>query len=248
MSLARSAREWQEWSQCHLAQELRQQEMRMLKPFTSRKFGNHLLQISPGGSQLLFEDTPIANKVLVHFDYPVSGLGRALVSRPDHLAIGNDQVDLVILHHVLEYAKNPHQILREAKRVLVSGGKVLILGFNPWSLWSLRKLFSLHKKAPWSGRYISQPRLHDWMRLLELKVEDNRFSFYKLPLSNKTALRNMDWLERWGQSFNCVFGSSYLMVARKQVAGAIPLAEPRAAAAKQIISFPVAGPTARNYK
>ena len=46
----------------------------------------------------------------------------------------------VVLPHVLEFEANPHQVLRESERVLIGEGHVVILGFNPWSLWGLWRL------------------------------------------------------------------------------------------------------------
>jgi SAM-dependent methyltransferase len=48
-------------------------------------------------------------------------------------------LDLVVLPHVLEFASNPHQVLREVERVLVPEGQVVIAGFNPLSLFGLRR-------------------------------------------------------------------------------------------------------------
>jgi ubiquinone/menaquinone biosynthesis C-methylase UbiE len=36
---------------------------------------------------------------------------------------------------VLEFAAEPHAILREVDRVMMPVGRLVIVGFNPWSLW-----------------------------------------------------------------------------------------------------------------
>ena len=51
-------------------------------------------------------------------------------------------VDLVVLPHVLEFAANPHQVLREVERVLVPEGHVVIAGFNPVSLFGLKRMLA----------------------------------------------------------------------------------------------------------
>ena len=48
-------------------------------------------------------------------------------------------LDLVVLPHALELARDPHLTLREVERVLVPEGRVVIAGFNPASLWGLRQ-------------------------------------------------------------------------------------------------------------
>ena len=57
------------------------------------------------------------------------------LARCHELPIATQSIDLVVLPHVLEFADEPHQILREVDRVLMPEGRLVIVGFNPWSLW-----------------------------------------------------------------------------------------------------------------
>ena len=50
-----------------------------------------------------------------------------------------DSLDLAVLPHVLEFSEHPHQILREVARVMMPEGSMIVSGFNPRSLWGLRK-------------------------------------------------------------------------------------------------------------
>jgi len=67
-----------------------------------------------------------------------AGSGRVQVET-DYTALpfAAASIDLVLLPHVLEFASNPHQVLREVERVLVPEGQVVIAGFNPISLFGL---------------------------------------------------------------------------------------------------------------
>ncbi len=243
-SPAHCRRQWKDWQQSILARSLADLEQRLLDDILKKKFGNELLQISMAGGTPLYERSPITNKTLLHFEYPVEGLGNAIVAQPEQLPIANEQMDLIILHHVLEYSRQPHQIIRDAQRALRSGGQLVITGFNPWSLWQLRKLLTLKRRAPWNGRYLSEQRLYDWLRLLDCKPEDTQFAFYGLPVGNQWLFTACRWLEIFLRRFNFHFGSCYVMVARKQIAGSIPLREPRRKTA--ILSFPLTEPTTRN--
>ncbi len=238
--------QWQLWQQCPLAKELAEIEQRVIDPLVARKFGRHLLQISMAGSPPLHRKSPIGNKTFLSFDYPVSDPQVSVVSRPDFLSIANESVDVLILHHVLEFSEDPHKVLREALRVLVSGGQLFIIGFNPLSAWWLRKLFTFKRRAPWSGHYYSQRRVADWLRLLDIRLEDTSFGFFKLPTNQKKLLDVAYKLEVFGQNYNCFFGGIYVMVARKQVAGLMPLQQ--AWHQHQIISIPVTEPTTRCLK
>ncbi len=48
-------------------------------------------------------------------------------------------LDLLVLPHSLELSTDPHATLREAQRVLVPEGKLLIFSFNPISLWGVKR-------------------------------------------------------------------------------------------------------------
>ncbi|MFM1760358.1 MAG: hypothetical protein RLY75_1629, partial [Pseudomonadota bacterium] len=58
------------------------------------------------------------------------------------LPFASESIDLLVLPHVLEFAADPHQILREAERVLRPEGRLIISGFNPASLWGMRQYLS----------------------------------------------------------------------------------------------------------
>jgi SAM-dependent methyltransferase len=63
----------------------------------------------------------------------------AIINRYDELPFATHSIDLVVMPHILEFAPDPHQVLREVERVLVPEGHVVITGFNPASMWGLRQ-------------------------------------------------------------------------------------------------------------
>lgn len=245
-SLIERQGEWRQWQDSNMAANLAALEKQVVDPLMSKTFGNHLLQLSIAGSQPLWEASRVANQTIVHFDFPVEGLGHALVSEPDYLAVSNESMDVVILHHVLEFSPSPHQILREAQRVLASGGFLFVLGFNPWSLWSLKRCFSLSNAAPWRGSYLSRTRVSDWLNLLDFQLQDTQFGYFKFPVNNPKLIASCNQLERYGQKYNCFLGGFYVMVARKQVVGLTPLRTEKLA--RRIIPFPITEPTTRSLK
>jgi SAM-dependent methyltransferase len=75
--------------------------------------------------------------------------GAALAADPLQLPLASQSVDLLVLPHALEEHAHPHEVLREAERVLMPEGQVVISGFNTASLWRLRQMFSgRHREAP----------------------------------------------------------------------------------------------------
>ena len=89
---------------------------------------------------------------------------------------------------------DPHQVLREAERVLIAEGQLIITGFNPASLWGVRQALGRIVDAPFlpkAGQFLPLPRLKDWLKLLGFEVNRGRFGCYR------PALRSQKWLERF---------------------------------------------------
>jgi len=55
----------------------------------------------------------------------------------EQLPISNNCVNLVFYPHSLEFCESPHVALREADRVLTADGHLLLMGFNPYSHFSV---------------------------------------------------------------------------------------------------------------
>ena len=154
--------------------------------------------------------------------------GSALHCDFDALPFPSNSLDLVVLPHTLELARDPHDTLREVERVLVPEGRVVIVGFNPASLWGLRQNAGhlRHRLGlggelylPSAGDFIGFRRVRDWLRLLGFEVEGGRFGCWRLPLRSEAGLARMAWLESAGACGWPVLGAVYLVEAVKRVRG-----------------------------
>ncbi|MCW5663592.1 MAG: methyltransferase domain-containing protein [Piscinibacter sp.] len=156
----------------------------------------------------------------------------ALALRVDYDALPFDSasLDLVVLPHTLELAHDPHQTLREVERVLVPEGRVVIVGFNPASLWGLRQRFGRIRRGlglarrqglflPDAGEFLAYRRLRDWLRLLSFEVEAGRFGCYRLPVASERWLQRSAWMDHSGERWWPVFGAAYFVTAVKRVRG-----------------------------
>ena len=148
----------------------------------------------------------------------------------DALPFAAGSLDLVILPHALELARDPHLALREVERVLVPEGRAIIVGFNPASLWGTRqRLGRLRQRLsrgasgelflPHVGEFVGYRRLRDWLRLLSFEVEAGRFGCYIPPVRSARWLARFAWMERAGEHWWPVFGALYYIVAVKRVRG-----------------------------
>ena len=142
-------------------------------------------------------------------------------------------LDLVVLPHALELARDPHHTLREVERVLMPEGRVVILGFNPTSLWGLSHRMDRWRAAWWAHRgtggaypallpereFIAYWRLRDWLRLLDLEVLSSTFGAYRPLLRSARRLERLVWMEGVGSRWWPVLGSAYCLVAVKRTCG-----------------------------
>jgi SAM-dependent methyltransferase len=96
---------------------------------------------------------------------------RKIQAKAHHLPLQSESVDMVILPHLLEFDAHRFQTIREVERVLKPEGILLILNFNPWSLW-VRYQYLWDKKMAdsWKAHFISRSRILDWLKLLNFEV------------------------------------------------------------------------------
>ncbi len=148
----------------------------------------------------------------------------------DALPFDANSLDLVVLPHALELARDPHLALREVERVLVPEGRVIIVGFNPASLWGARQRLGRARRSlgwgrgdalflPSAGEFLGYRRLRDWLRLLSFEVEAGRFGCYIPPVTSRAWLSRLEWMDRVGEHWWPVFGALYYIVAVKRVRG-----------------------------
>ncbi|MCK9510646.1 MAG: class I SAM-dependent methyltransferase [Pigmentiphaga sp.] len=135
------------------------------------------------------------------------------------MPLATQSVDLLVLPHALEYAQDPHAVLREAERVLVPEGRLIIAGFNPWSLWGARHRLGRADWLPQGGQFIGLHRLKDWLKLLSFELDRGHFGCYALPVASPTWLRRSSVLDKAGDRWWPVAGAVYLVSAIKRTHG-----------------------------
>lgn len=163
----------------------------------------------------------------------------------DALPFPNQSLDLVVLPHTLELSRDPHLSLREVERVLMPEGRVMIVGFNPASMWGLRQRLGRARAAiglggrgalflPRAGELLGYWRVRDWLRLLSFEIEGGRFGCFRPPYASARWLERSAWMEGVGQRWWPVFGAVYFLVAVKRVRGMrlVGLARPEARKAR----------------
>ena len=126
------------------------------------------------------------------------------------LPLSSESLDAVILPHSLNFHAHPHTLLREVYRVLRGEGRLILTGFNPYSLWYLSPLCG--KVLPPRQRFIHLARLKDWLALLGFEINTGKFMQYTPPVFHYSALKYLNFMnlagDRWLPSFSAVYGLS----------------------------------------
>jgi SAM-dependent methyltransferase len=213
------------WFDSPLGQSLLSAERHLLDNMLARRFGYHLLQLGCADLQL-HDQSPMGHKFSFR-PWQAQGAnpaGHAAIADMEAIPLASESVDLVLLHHALDFSEYQHQLLREAERVLIAGGHIVIVGFNPLSSWGLRNRLQLfRRKAPWHASMLGTARLIDWLKLLDFQVEQVRYGMYSLPVNSESVIRYSGLLDPVAAHLNWPTGGVYAISARKQVLPLTPV-------------------------
>jgi SAM-dependent methyltransferase len=204
----------QDWFATPLGQYLLEKEQAYLDDVTPDIFGFHALQLGMPQVDLLRESR-IAHRMRI-----ASAGHPDLYAKCHELPLATQSIDLVVLPHVLEFAAEPHEVLREVDRVMMPEGRLVIVGFNPWSLWGLRSAIGFSRdQVPWNGRFVSLLRVKDWLALLGFDVSAGRLVGYAPPFDNPKVRSRFGFMEPAGDRWWAVGGAVYMLQAIKRVRG-----------------------------
>jgi SAM-dependent methyltransferase len=215
----RSRRLFNEWYESPLGAELMRMEKEVTDRAVANLFGYYILQLGCLGHGTFMQNTRIATRMTVYLEQDIEAPGEgSFVCAGDALAVASDSIDTVVLPHILEYTNNPHGILRETERVLIGDGHLIIIGFNPWSLWGMaRFMLAWRDMPPWSGKFYGLMRIKDWLTLLGFEVLATERIFFRPPLQKQRVMKLLSFLEKLGKYCWSWFGGIYIITARKRV-------------------------------
>lgn len=143
-----------------------------------------------------------------------------VVAEPMFLPFESQSVDLLVMPHVLEYTDHPHQVLREADRVLRPEGRIVLSGFNPRSLWGVARMIKGQERGfPWNGHFLNMPRVKDWLALLGFELSGGNMCCYRPPINKENWLKRFRFMEPAGDRWWAMGGGVYFLQAIKRVHG-----------------------------
>jgi SAM-dependent methyltransferase len=209
-----------DWLQTALGKALLQQETRVVEEALDGIFGEECLQLGVWGENRTFTRYTRTQRCAVIAE---SAFGQpAAIGKFHQLPVESDSIDAVLLPHTLDYSDRPHEILREVDRVLRADGRIVILGFKPAGLWGLRRLIPGAGMPPGADHLISERRLRDWLKLLDMRIQSSLPYFFRWPLPRRKVTPSRKW-ERRGQALWPELAACYMLTAQKRVSTLTPV-------------------------
>lgn len=198
------------WITSTLGRRLLESEQQIYDLAVADVFGFHAVQIG------ILQIDCLKNSRISHIISAGNKKGH-LRCESSYLPFAENSIDLLCLPHALEFSENPHQTLREASRVLMPEGYLIMTVFNPYSAWGVKKFFAKQGTYPWCGQFFSLSRIKDWLALLDLEFVEAQFFSYELPINNSKWLKRFSLLEKIGANWWPRMGGRYVIVAKKRV-------------------------------
>jgi SAM-dependent methyltransferase len=220
----RAIQQWEQWLTQGLGSCLLEAERKFLPPYLADCYGKHavLAGVAQQSGLLKFSAIPHQSIVspLIHKNKSV----QYIESNFSELPLLSASVDLVLLPHTFEYLANPQQLLIESCRIVKPDGWVIIFGFNPFSLWGLKKRITKQTSSPWSGNFIPAAQIKHWLNLADFEVVKHRSLLFRPPLENHlNAYHHLMWMDWLGSHCWAFFGGVYMLMAQAKISALTPI-------------------------
>jgi len=216
MSSARSEKQveypkqWQQLSQGDLA---RDELEKALSPIMERIFGYYLVKLGSLSSQINLSACPIK---LQYSCAPHANKHNHLCAQSDKLPFQNNSIDAFVVLGELDFAQDPHQIIREIDRAITPDGRVIIAGFNPFSIAGIIKYLPINRKnILHQGRFFTAGRIKDWLQLLNFEIVQQENLVYS-SLFMLSQLNSQSPIQKFCKRYLPWFSSMYIIEARKR--------------------------------
>ncbi len=155
------------WSMILQGERYRQLISTQLAPWWSKIFGQHLLKLGTLSADLDTSAAQLPHQVALAPEAPHLNV----VAEVDCLPFLQKTFDAALLAFTLDYASDPHALLREVDRVLIDDGYLIMIDCNPLSLLGIGHcLPRLRQRFPYQCRMFAPFRITDWLYLLNYEV------------------------------------------------------------------------------
>ena len=204
-----------DWYTTSPGRELLEAEHELLDPYLSDFYGTYLVQIGGAPHAEFAHKSPMTYHVYAGSARPEDGFSASIDTDFKELPFLPGSLDVILLPHVLEFAEQPQHILQESYHMLEPGGHLLMLGFNPASLWGISKLFNFSNDIPWNGKFHSVYKMMFWLKSIGFRIAVTKSTFYRWPNTSPDLLNKQRMMEAMGVLNWPIMGASYMIIAEK---------------------------------
>lgn len=233
------------WLETAMGRELVLKERQCVEELFTDVFGCYLLQLGWGRAFTTpYAKGQIQRRIVLEECFSLmGGIGKVL-GRQDAIPIASNSMDAVFMPHTLDFSNNPIQVLQEVDRVLVSGGHLILLGFNPWSFFGMGQLFFRRScSIPWCANFLRPKWVINWLTLHGFHIEQRQSIVFLPPLRHTYLLRRLRHIELLVEYCFPFNGAVYAIKAVKRSSTLIP-SEPLIACDSEPFVIPAFGSTA----
>ena len=152
------------------------------------------------------------------FQLGIPPLPGHVLAKPIQLPLADASLDVLVAQHLLDFGHRPQYQIHELARVVMPMGRLVLVGFNPWSLWGARRWLSSFKEAGSAGIGFPARRVMDWLNLLHFKIDRIEFGAFGWPFDLFRG-EPPDFSMGLGRKYNLPWGGIYIIVAQKMIQG-----------------------------
>lgn len=138
----------------------------------------------------------------------------------DSLPFVDECMDVIIVPHVFECLEAPERVIHELNRVLMPQGHLLMIGFNPASLWGL--LQPCQALLPFRMQTLRVGAVRHLLAATQCVVDTMTTCYFGPPAKHSTPGRAKVW-ETLGRLGWPSWGAVYVIQAHKQVCPMTPI-------------------------
>ncbi len=201
-----------------------------LQPWWQKFFGYHLLKVGALSHYINTQSSPIKHQITCCPNQccvkqsNIDNQGTCIVGELDDLPLLEHSIDVCLLSHVLEFSLDPHHVIREANRVIIPNGYLIITGFNAFSLAGLNCIIPYRKQqTPWNEHFFSPMRIKDWLHLMGFEILSDDRCLHSSLVGNIREHRMAHYWNKFASNYLTSLGSIYIIIAKKRVLPLTPI-------------------------
>ncbi len=169
------------WFSSPVGHELLKAEARGLAAIIGSKWGDHLVQIGGPRAKTLRAVSPIIHQVCLSESGGAFEDASSMQLNYQELALQPNSVDLILLPHLLEAARNPEELLKEIYQALKPEGVLVILSFNTAGLGLFWRINLVRQRILRHAKWWSTYRIMEVLQVVGFGEIDRYSVCFRLP-------------------------------------------------------------------